>query len=188
MINIIYGLRDPRNDVYQYIGKSSVGAKRAIQHLTKSHSESVNCWVDMLANDWLYPIVDIIEEVEKVEDLIEREKFWINYYHSINPNLLNIQSIEEPLKNVRTEEDEANFNYLVRIIYDIPNILKKERLYRNLTQSKLADEMGVNRSTISLCENGNNVTFKLIQDYIRTLKGIDIVTKSTGDRTRKIIK
>ena len=90
------------------------------------------------------------EEVEKVEDLIEREKFWINYYHSINPNLLNIQSIEEPLKNVRTEEDEANFNYLVRIIYDIPNILKKERLYRNLTQSKLADEMGVNRSTISL--------------------------------------
>ena len=52
MINIIYGLRDPRNDVYQYIGKSSVGAKRAIQHLTKSHSESVNCWVDMLANDW----------------------------------------------------------------------------------------------------------------------------------------
>jgi predicted XRE-type DNA-binding protein len=186
MINIIYGLRDPRNDVYQYIGKSSVGSKRAIQHLTKSHSDGVNSWVDMLANDWLYPIVDIIEEVEKVEDLIEREKFWINYYYNINPNLLNINSIEKPLKNVRTEEDEADFNNLVRIVFDIPKILKKERLCRNLTQSKLADKMGVSRSTISECENGNNVSFKLIQIYVITLKGIDIITKSTGDRTRKI--
>jgi hypothetical protein len=119
MVNIIYGLRDPRNDVYQYIGKSSVGSKRAIQHLTKSHSDSVNSWVGMLANDWLYPIVDIIEEVEEIENLIEREKFWINYYHNINPNLLNIKSIEKPLKNVRTEEDEADFNvYASELICD----------------------------------------------------------------------
>ena len=45
MENIIYGLRDPRNDVYQYIGKSTVGSKRALEHLTLSHSDKVNEWV-----------------------------------------------------------------------------------------------------------------------------------------------
>jgi hypothetical protein len=41
MKNIIYGLKDPRNDVYCYIGKSTVGEKRALSHLTKSHSKKV---------------------------------------------------------------------------------------------------------------------------------------------------
>lgn len=47
--NIIYGLRDPRNDVYQYIGKSTIGESRPLQHLTKSHSSNVNNWVKELA-------------------------------------------------------------------------------------------------------------------------------------------
>jgi DNA-binding XRE family transcriptional regulator len=185
MINIIYGLRDPRNDVYQYIGKSSVGTKRALQHLTLSHSERVNEWVKKLGEDWLYPIVNVIEEVENLEDLPEREKYWINYYHGINPNLLNILSIEHPLQNIRSEEDENKFNFLSLVIQDIPRILKKERLYRNLTQGQLAKEMGVARSTISLCERGENVSLKIVQDYIRTLKGIDILRKSCGERPQK---
>ena len=78
-MNIIYGLKDPRNDVYQYIGKSTVGNKRALQHLKKSHSSKVNEWVALLESKWLYPIVDILEEVEDVDELNEREKHWINY-------------------------------------------------------------------------------------------------------------
>ena len=61
MINIVYGLRDPRNDVYQYIGKSTVGEKRPLQHLTKSHSDTVNEWVKLLEDQWLYPQIDVIE-------------------------------------------------------------------------------------------------------------------------------
>ena len=185
MINIIYGLRDPRNDVYQYIGKSTVGTKRALQHLTQSHSERVNEWVKKLGEDWLYPSVDVIEEVENLEDLTEREKYWIGYYHDINPDLLNILSINYPLQNIRSEEDENNFNFLSLVIQDIPKILKKERLFRNLTQDELSKEMKVARSTISLCERGENVTLKIVQDYIRTLKGIDIIRKSCGERTKK---
>ena len=187
MINIIYGLRDPRNDVYQYIGKSTVGTKRALQHLTQSHSERVNEWINRLKENWQYPIIDIIEEVENIEDLPEREKYWINYYYGINPNLLNIQLIEEPLFNVRSEEDEQKFNFLALVIHDAPRILKKERLCRNLTQNDLAKEMGAARSTVSLCENGGNVTLKILQDYIRTLKGIDIIRKGYNERTIKII-
>jgi DNA-binding XRE family transcriptional regulator len=187
MINIIYGLRDPRNDVYQYIGKSTVGTKRALQHLTQSHSPKVNEWVSKLNENWLYPIVDVIEEIEDVENLPEREKYWVNYYYDINPSLLNIQLIDAPLQNIRSEEDENKFNFLSIVIQDAPKILKKERLCRNLTQDELAKEMGVARSTVSLCENGANVNLKTIQDYIRTLKGIDIIRKSYNQRATRIL-
>ena len=36
--NLIYGLRDPRNDVYKYIGKTTIGVKRPLKHLIKSHN------------------------------------------------------------------------------------------------------------------------------------------------------
>jgi DNA-binding XRE family transcriptional regulator len=185
MINIIYGLRDPRNDVYQYIGKSTVGTKRALQHLSSSHSDRVNEWVKKLNENWQYPIVDIIEEVDNIEDLAEREKYWINYYHGLNPDLLNIMLVEAPLQNIRTDDDENKFNFLSLVVQDAGKILKKERLYRNLTQNDMAREMSAARSTISLCENGGNVGLKIIQDYIRTLKGIDIIRKDYNQRTSK---
>jgi len=186
MINIIYGLRDPRNDVYQYIGKSTVGNKRALQHLTKSHSDKVNEWVKNLNENWLYPIIDIIEEVENIDDLSDREKYWINYYYNINSNLFNIYLIKPQLQNFRTEEDEEKFNYLYNILHDIPKILKKERHCRKITQDELAKKMGVSRSTISLSENNGNVTLKIIQDYVRELKGIDILSKTYGNSVNKM--
>jgi DNA-binding XRE family transcriptional regulator len=188
MENIIYGLRDPRNDVYQYIGKSTVGSKRVLSHLTQSHSDRVNEWVKTLNENWLYPIVDLIEEVENVDDLPEREKYWINHYYDINHNLLNVQLIDPSLNKIRTDDDEEEFNYLVRVISKLPTILKNERLCRKLSQEQMADEMGISRSTLSLAERGENVNFSVIRKYVRTLKGIDILTKSLTERvTRKNI-
>jgi hypothetical protein len=178
-MNIIYGLRDPRNDVYQYIGKSTVGNKRALQHLTNSHSIKVNEWVALLESKWVYPIIDIIEEVKDIDDLSEKEKYWINYYKDINPDLLNIQLIDKKPINVKKEEDEAEYQFILRILFKIPDILKKERKYRKLTQDEMAKEMNVSRSTLSLCERSANVTFKTIQKYFLTLKGIDVLTKSS---------
>lgn len=185
MLNIVYGLRDPRNDVYQYIGKSTVGIKQPLQHLTLSHSPQVNEWIEMLSQKWLYPIIDIIEEVVDIDDLADREKYWINYYHDINPELLNTSLVESELQHIRTEEDENNFNKVCSIIIEIPNIIKKERLYRNITQTVLAKEAGVARSTLSLCERGSNVNYFVIKDCLRTLKGIDIIRKSFIARTSK---
>lgn len=185
MINIVYGLRDPRNDVYQYIGKSTVGLRRPLTHLTKSHSDRVNEWVSKLAEDWKYPIVDIIEEVDNIDDLAEREKYWIDYYFGLNPDLLNIQLIDKNKFGLLSEEDEENFNYLSKIIFDIPNLLKKERLCRNISQQEMADKLNISRSTLSLLENGHSVGFSLIQNYIMALRGIDIVRKSLHQRSRR---
>ena len=185
--NLIYGLRDPRNDVYQYIGKTTVGKKRPLQHLIKSHSSKVNKWVEGLRENWLYPIVDVIEEVDNIDDLIDREKYWINYHYNINPQLLNILSIEKGLQNIRSDEDKKEFNDLYLLITKIPSILRNERLYRNLSQNEMASILGISRSTLSLAENGRNVSFDIIQKYVIELKGIDIISRGRGERSKKSV-
>jgi len=185
MKNIIYGLKDPRNDVYQYIGKSTVGNIRALSHLTESHSERVKEWINSLNDSWLYPIVEVIEEVEDINELPEREKHYIDYYYNINPNLLNIHLIDKNINNTRTEEDEKDFNDLNSLLFKLPKILKNERVYRKLTQQEMAEKIGVNRGTVSMCENGGNVSIDTIKKYLLTLKGIDLLTKQQSQRVRK---
>lgn len=185
MKNIIYGLRDPRNDVYQYIGKSTVGKKRPLKHLTNSHSPKVNEWVKTLGENWLYPIIDVIEEVDNIDDLAEREEYWINYYNNINPDLLNVQKQKQiVIQNFLDEDDEKDFQFFIQKLHRLPDLLRKERLCRKIKQEDMAKHMGVARSTVSLCERGENVTISIIQKYIITLKGLDILTKSYGERAR----
>lgn len=180
--NLIYGLRDPRNDVYYYIGKSTVGEDRPLSHLTKSHNDAVNIWIDELKQLGLVPYVDIIEKDIMLEQLIDREKYWIDYHYSINPDLFNILSLSISVNKMRTDEDDDKFNSLIRIILDLGNILKNERVSRNLTQEELAEKAELSRSTVSLCENGNNVTLDAIKRYIAVLKGIDILDKNLSQK------
>lgn len=184
MINIIYGLSDPRNDVFQYIGKSTVGSKRAIQHLSKSHNKNVNDWIIELNKYFLYPNVYIIEEVDDINLLADREKYWIDYYLEINPNLLNIQ-LKDKLENQRTNEDAEKFNYLLSIFFELHNILKKERIARGITQSELSNITKLSRSTISLLENGQSVRIDVIKKYLLELKGFDIKTTLIKKRSSK---
>lgn len=157
-----------------------------LQHLTNSHSKRVNEWVAKLAEDWKYPIIDIIEEVDNIDELPDREKYWIDYYYGLNPNLLNIQLIDKSLYHLKNEEEEESFNYLSEIIFKIPQILRNERLYRNLSQKEIADKIGVSRSTISTLENGYNSGLDLIKKYILVLKGVDMGNKVLYQRARKL--
>lgn len=179
MINIVYGLIDPRNDVVQYVGKSTIGNNRVIKHLEqKSHSNKINEWIKGLESKWLYPKAVILEEVENLEDLQDREIYWINYYNALNPKILNIQFKDNKWMNNRTIEEEENWEILVKIIPNIGGMLKKERLYRNKTQQQMADEIGMSRSTLSLCERDETVTLKTIRNYVIALKGHEILKKS----------
>lgn len=164
MKNIVYGLKDPRNDVYYYIGKSSVGKKRALQHLLKSHSEKVNNWINEVCDNGYNPIVDVIEEVEDLNNLNEREKYWVNYYSKNNPEILNIYLIENEHRKkkriceeklIRTEEDIEKFKTLSSIIDQIHLIIKNERKFNNWNQGKLAKKAGVARNTIVNLETGH---------------------------------
>lgn len=186
MKNIIYGLRSPLNDVYYYIGKSTIGNERALSHLIKSHSNRVNKWVNDLTNNWLYPLVDIIEEVENLTDLPDREKYWIGYYYNLNPGLLNIHLIPDNINETRTEKDEEKFNNLIYIITNVSNILKKERLARGLTQLELAKLCGISRDTISGLENDGHISLNTAVKCFLGLKGVDIKNNCIKQRARNV--
>lgn len=87
--NLIYGLRDPRNDVYKYIGKTTIGNSRPLQHLLKSHNQLVNDWVKELNDVGLSPYVDIIEKDIELNELAAKEKFYIRHFSELHEELLN---------------------------------------------------------------------------------------------------
>jgi hypothetical protein len=88
-INLIYGLRDPRNDVYRYIGKTTIGNDRPLSHLVKSHNHFVNEWVDELSKLGTTPYVDIIERDVPLEQLAEKERYYITYFSDLYGELFN---------------------------------------------------------------------------------------------------
>ena len=162
MRNIIYGLRDPRNDVYVYVGKSTVGLNRPLQHLTKSHNEGVNKWVRELRKKNREPIVDIIEIVENIDDLSNREKHWINYYGDVNPYILNRQLTPPPIVQYRTIDTDNELFWLCKTLSKASTIIKRERIFRNISQEELAKEADVARSTLSLFEKGENTSILVV--------------------------
>lgn len=78
MKNIIYGLLDSKNDTIYYVGKSTVGNVRALSHLKQSHSDKVNNWVTEVTESGFHVNVIIIEELELLEHLNDREKHWVD--------------------------------------------------------------------------------------------------------------
>jgi hypothetical protein len=178
--NLIYGLRDPRNDVYYYIGKTTIGNSRPLSHLTNSHNKKVNEWIKELSELWLYPFVDIIEGNIKLEDLKEREAYWIQYYYNINNDLFNATNINKNINEQRLEGLEENFKWLELNFFKIGNIIKEKRLSLNITQQQLADGTGLNRSTISQieCLSLSNTT-NAVGKCILYLTGFGIIKRAT---------
>jgi DNA-binding XRE family transcriptional regulator len=176
--NLIYGLKDPRNDVYYYIGKTTIGKERPLNHLIRSHNKNISDWVNKLECLGLVPIIDIIEKDLSLDFLAEREKFWIEYYYQLNKDLFNVQLLSKNINKIRTQEDDDKFNYLVNLIFDIGNTLRNERICRRITQHELAKKANLSRSTISLCESGGNITVDAIKKYLAALKELNILTKN----------
>jgi len=90
MANLIYGLRDPRNDIYKYIGKTTIGNGRPLDHLTHSHNSFVNEWVNELSKLEQSPYVDIIEKDIPLEKLADKERYYISYYSNLYGELFNL--------------------------------------------------------------------------------------------------
>ena len=63
----------------------------------------------------------------------------------------------------------------IAIISKIGTFIKNERLNSNKTQGQLADEAGVNRSTISQIENGEAITLLSLIQIIRALNKLELL-------------
>ena len=171
MLNIIYGLRDPRNDTYSYIGKSTVGNKRALSHLKISHSKRVNEWVEDLRQKRFEPLVDIIETVDDINMLAEREKYWVKHYFEINPFLLNSQLKPRNINLVVTAEERKDLEVLKTVLPNLHHLLKKERKVRKISQQEMAEKAGISLGTLkNLEQNRSHVGIEFFLHYIDALE------------------
>lgn len=168
--NFIYCLLDPRDDKVCYVGKTSVGVKRPLMHLTKSHSDKVNDWVSKIRSLKLEPKISIIEYTSH-QQLENKERFWINHFKRINPDLLNIQIYTT--NRIYEKEDQEEFDLLVKCFNDVARILKEKRLACNLSQKELSDRAGISRSTLSLLERSVSGTLASAQKVLESLDGFD---------------
>lgn len=158
--NLIYGLRDPRNDIYRYIGKTSIGEKRPLTHLKKSHNDSVNQWVCELNSVGLEPFVDILEEVKDINNLADRERFFIAYYSDLHSMLLNgnrsdYDSINQP-SMVTHELLITTYNTMV----NMGEVYKLVKINTNFSDELIASTIGVGRKVMyCIKKSKTSVTF-----------------------------
>ena len=182
--NLIYGLRDPRNDIYYYIGKTTIGVNRPLSHLNKSHNKNVNNWVLELNNIGLEPYVDILENNIPLENLYDRECFWIDRYSDIDENLFNIKLINRNL-SILTDVYLNKIEYVKEILENIGSITKSIRLKYNLTQNELCELCGITISTLSLIETNKNkkVPISTILNILNITKK-DLINSESKNKIR----
>jgi DNA-binding XRE family transcriptional regulator len=153
--NLIYGLRDPRNDIYRYIGKTTIGYGRPLSHLVKSHNVLVNEWVEELYMIGLSPFVDIIENNIPLESLSERESYWIKYYSELHESLFNGG---EHIYNCIVEPSVLSYYDIGKTYFALLNIgevYKKIKLHYGFSDDDLASLLNVGRKTVHLIRKGN---------------------------------
>lgn len=156
--NLIYGLRDPRNDVYRYIGKTTIGIGRPLSHLVKSHNVFVNDWVNELSLVGLHPHVDVIERGIELEGLSTRESYWIAYYSDLHGELFNggayvYESIVEP--SILSYDDIAK---TYKSLLNVGEIYKKLKTQYAFSDESISSLLNVSRGTVYLIRKGGMKT------------------------------
>lgn len=166
--NIVYILIDPRNDLVMYVGKSTIGKDRPIQHTHYSHNVEVREWVEDLKKLNYSPTIKIIEKEIELNNLSNREKYWIDYYYTINENLLNKQLRDS---NILIEGSISfdDINIVNKFLDDLGKNVKTLRYLFNLSQQQLSDLLNIHRSTLSIIENNKGFTTDILKRLIKLI-------------------
>lgn len=163
---LIYSLCCPFTKQIHYIGKSTKGMIRPMQHLTKSHSEKVNEWVSNLKQIGHAPIVNILEYVPLEEDLDGRERYWIQKELNKDSLLLNSFLITPLLISNDLDKilgDGEGMGHL-----KIAKFVKERRKQIGLDQQLFAEKAGVALTVLRKIEQGKtNLNFEGILQVLK---------------------
>lgn len=97
---VIYGLVDPRDGRLRYVGQSSKGLKRPVEHWKSSRClkarDHCHSWVRGLLDAGHVPSIVIIHQLDGSHDIRARlndaEVFWISYFRSCGCDLTNMSA------------------------------------------------------------------------------------------------
>lgn len=154
MKKLVYALCCPFTDDVHYIGKSTQGMTRPLQHLNSSHSEKVIEWVDDLKALGNSPKVKILERVSEVDDLDVRERYWIYKYLDKDALLLNSNLITPFLVSENRSKELEDTNDVG--INHISEFIKQRRKTVGLTQEQFAEKAGIALTVIRKIEQGKS--------------------------------
>lgn len=163
--NIIYALRCPFTERTHYIGKSTQGLTRPMQHLTDSHSRKIREWVADLAIIGEKPIITVIDYANE-KTINERERFWIAEYLRRGAVLFNEQGVKA--SNVRIRAEKIQRGERGRPWEQVGNIIRAKRKSVGLTQSQLSQKAGIGLRFIRELEQGvdKDYSFKKVQEIL----------------------
>ena len=151
---LIYSLCCPFTDEIHYIGKTTVGMSRPLQHATNSHSAKVKEWVEGLREIGHKPKVNILENVSLNDDLDGRERYWIQYRLNKGDLLLN-NCLVTPLL-ISNDLDTILSDGEGMEMGRIGNFIKERRKSTGLTQEEFAYKTAVALTVLRKIEQGKS--------------------------------
>lgn len=156
MGKLIYALTCPFTEDVHYIGKTSKGMTRPLQHMSNSHCDKIAEWSNDLKILGQKPGIKILEKLSKDDDLDERERYWIQKYLNKGSLLLNSNLVNPVLIDTKLEKLLGNLDF--GDISDISNFIKERRKQIGLTQPDFADKSGVSLKVLRKIEqNKTNI-------------------------------
>jgi len=150
MTKLIYALQCPFTKNIHYIGKTEIGLTRPFSHLSKSHNQKINEWVEDLRFINNKPNIIILENVREEDNIFNRERYWINKYLNEGAILLNIDLVNPILINPLLDYKIPNSINIDEISY----FIKIKRKELNLTQKRFAELAGVALTVLRKLEQG----------------------------------
>jgi DNA-binding XRE family transcriptional regulator len=151
---LIYSLCCPFTNEVHYIGKTTEGMIRPLNHLSNSHSEKVKEWVNNLKDLGHAPVIKILEYVSVEEDLDGRERYWIQRELNKHSLLLNSCLITPIL--ITHNLDELLGNGEGMDMMKIGKFVKEKRKSVKLTQEIFATKTGVALTVLRKIEQGKS--------------------------------
>ena len=131
MLYFVYKLIDPRTGIPHYVGITDSPDRRLREHTTCN--EMVNgakeAWIQELNREGFIPDMEIIETVRTRKEVLERERYWIQYFIQQDIHLTNIVGTvsKKPEKKRLSSEKEfydkrlEDRNYYTR--YEVMELL-----------------------------------------------------------------
>lgn len=153
MKKLIYALRCPVTQEVHYIGKSTTGMRRPMEHMTNSHSDKIREWVADLAMLNHRPDIVILEELREYDDIDIKEQVWISRYvdkgaHLLNTHLVIPSTIRTDLPDLLEENSETDYKAIGAFIAN-------RRRQLNITQQRFAEVSGVALTVVRKIEQGH---------------------------------
>lgn len=156
---LIYALQCPFTNDVHYIGKTTQGMIRPLSHLSASHSNKINEWVDNLKRLDYKPNILILEILSEIDDIDIKERFWISKYLDNGAFLLNSNLISSTLINSKL--DEILIDTYTHPTNSISTFIKGKRKLHGFTQEELSHKSGVGLRFIRELEQGHKINLNI---------------------------